>query len=247
MPSNANPVALVTGAGRRIGASIARTLHAAGFDIAAHANHSRAELASLLAELESVRPASTLAVHADLADVPAADLLVSATLGCFGRLDALVNNASSFFPTPLGSIDATQWDNLFNVNARAPLLLAQAAAQALGKANGAIVNLVDIYAERPLAEHPVYGMSKAALVAMTQSLALDMAPDVRVNAVAPGAILWPENPASDKRREDIIARTPLARAGSAEEIANTVLWLLRDAGFMTGQVIRVDGGRSLTV
>lgn len=247
MPSSTNPVALVTGAGRRIGASIARTLHAAGYDIAAHANHSRAELASLLAELENVRPASTLTVHADLADLAAADLLVSATLGCFGRLDALVNNASSFFPTPLGSIDATQWDALFNVNARAPLLLAQAAAQALREANGAIVNLVDIYAERPLPDHPVYVMSKAALVAMTQSLAIDMAPAVRVNAVAPGAILWPENPGSDKRRNDIIARTPLARAGRAEEIANTVLWLLRDAGFITGQVIRVDGGRSLSV
>ncbi len=247
MPSTANPVALVSGAGRRIGASIARTLHAAGYDIAAHANRSRGELASLLAELESVRPGSTLAVHADLADLSAPDLLVSATLSCFGRLDALVNNASAFFPTPLGTIDIDQWDALFNVNARAPLLLAQAAAHALREANGAIVNLVDIYAERPLPEHPVYVMSKAALVAMTKSLALDMAPDVRVNAVAPGAILWPENPGSDERRADIMARTPLARAGSAEEIANTVLWLLRDAGFITGQVIRVDGGRSLPV
>lgn len=247
MPSNANPVALITGAGRRIGATITRTLHAAGYDIAAHANRSRGELASLLAELESVRPDSTLAVHADLADLSAPDLLVSATLGCFGRLDALVNNASAFFPTALGSIDATQWDGLFNVNARAPLLIAQAASRALREANGAIVNLVDIYAERPLPDHPVYVMSKAALVAMTQSLALDMAPHVRVNAVAPGAILWPENPGSDKRRDDIIARTPLGRAGSAEEIANTVAWLLREAGFITGQIIRVDGGRSLSV
>ena len=247
MPSNANPVALVTGAGRRIGATITRTLHAAGYDIAAHANRSRGELASLLAELESARPASTLAVHADLADLSAPDLLVSATLDRFGRLDALVNNASAFFPTALGSIDATQWDGLFNVNARAPLLLAQAASHALREANGTIVNLVDIYAERPLPDHSVYVMSKAALLAMTQSLALDMAPQVRVNAVAPGAILWPENPGSDKRRDDIIARTPLARAGSADEIANTVAWLLREAGFITGQIIRVDGGRGLSV
>ncbi|MFZ2235411.1 MAG: pteridine reductase [Dokdonella sp.] len=247
MSSNANPVALVSGAGRRIGATITRTLHGAGYDIAAHANRSRGELASLLAELESIRPASTLAVHADLADLSAPDLLVSATLACFGRLDALVNNASVFFPTPMGTIDSDQWDALFNVNARAPLLLAQAAVPALREANGAIVNLVDIYSERPLPDHPVYVMSKAALVAMTQALAIDLAPNIRVNAVAPGAILWPQDGSSTERRDDIIARTPLARAGNAEEIANTVLWLLRDAGFITGQIIRVDGGRSLPV
>ncbi|MGB4858246.1 MAG: pteridine reductase [Dokdonella sp.] len=247
MSSNANPVALVSGAGRRIGATITRTLHGAGYDIAAHANRSRGELASLLAELESIRPASTLAVHADLADLSAPDLLVSATLACFGRLDALVNNASVFFPTPMGTIDSDQWDALFNVNARAPLLLAQAAAPALREARGAIVNLVDIYSERPLPDHPVYVMSKAALVAMTQALAIDLAPNIRVNAVAPGAILWPQDGSSTERRDDIIARTPLARAGNAEEIANTVLWLLRDAGFITGQIIRVDGGRSLPV
>lgn len=247
MSSNEKRVALVTGAGRRIGATITRTLHAAGYDIAAHANRSRAELASLLAELESVRPGSTLAVHADLEEVSAPHQLISATLGCFGRLDALVNNASSFFPTPMGLIHTTQWDALFNVNARAPLLLAQAAMPSLFEANGAIVNLVDIYAERPLRDHPVYVMSKAALVAMTQALAIDLAPNIRVNAVAPGAILWPENPGSDARRDDILARTPLARAGTAGEIANTVLWLLRDAGFITGQIIRVDGGRSLSV
>lgn len=247
MPSTTHPVALVTGAGRRIGAAIVRTLHVNGYDIAAHANRSRGELSSLLAELESVRPGSTIAIHADLADLSAPEHLVSAALGCFGRLDALVNNASAFFPTPLGSIDAVQWDSLFNVNARAPLLLAQAAAPALREAKGAIVNLVDIYADRPLPEHPVYVMSKAALVAMTQSLAIDLAPHVRVNAVAPGAILWPQGSGSEERRNDIIARTPLARAGGADEIANTVSWLLRDAGFITGQVIRVDGGRSLPV
>ena len=247
MSSNAHPVVLVTGAGRRIGAAIVRTLHVAGYDIAAHANRSRGELSSLLAELEAVRPGSTLAMHADLADPAAPDYLVSAALGCFGRLDALVNNASVFRPTPMGSIDVAQWDTLFNVNARAPLLLAQAAAPALREAHGAIVNLVDIYADRPLPEHPVYVMSKAALVAMTQALAIDLGPDVRVNAVAPGAILWPQQGGSVERRDDIIARTPLARAGSANEIANTVSWLLRDAGFITGQVIRVDGGRSLPV
>lgn len=247
MSSNTHRVALVTGAGRRIGAAIVRALHMAGYDIAAHAHRSRGELSSLLAELESVRPGSTLAMHADLADPAAPEYLVSAALGCFGRLDALVNNASAFFPTPLGSIDVTQWNALFDINARAPLLLSQAAAPALREAKGAIVNLVDIYADRPLPEHPVYVMSKAALVAMTQSLAIDLGPNVRVNAVAPGAILWPQDGASGERRDGIIARTPLARAGSASEIADTVSWLLRDAGFITGQVIRVDGGRSLPV
>ena len=247
MSSNAHPVVLVTGAGRRIGAAIVRTLHAAGYDIAAHANHSRGELSSLLAELEAVRHGSTVAMHADLADPDAPDYLVSTALGRFERLDALVNNASVFRPTPMGKIDVAQWDTLFNVNARAPLLLAQAAAPALHEAKGAIVNLVDIYADRPLPEHPVYVMSKAALVAMTQALAIDLGPNVRVNAVAPGAILWPQQGGAAERRDDILARTPLARAGSADEIANTVSWLLRDAGFITGQVIRVDGGRSLPV
>lgn len=243
--SNPHPVALITGAAKRIGAAIARSLHAAGYDIAAHAHHSRDELAALLSELESVRPGSTLAIHADLADEAAATHLVSATFDRFHRLDALVNNAAVFDATPLGSITGEQCDAQFAVNARAPLLIAQAAAPALRDAKGSIVNLVDIYAERPSPNHPVYVMSKAALVAMTRSLAIDLAPAIRVNAVAPGAILWPRSASSASYRDNIIARTPLARAGRADEIASAVLWLLRDATFSTGQVIRVDGGRGL--
>lgn len=245
MTASSKPVVLVTGAARRIGAAIARTVHHAGYDLALHANQSQDELSSLIAELEAQRPSSTLHLQADLTDAEAGSALVAATLARFGRLDGLINNASSFFPTPLGSIDSAQWDALFSVNARAPLLLSQAAASALRDAGGAIVNLVDVYAERPLAGHAVYVMSKAALVAMTQALAIELAPHVRVNAIAPGAILWPDSGKSNEAQDLIVARTPLARIGSADEIARCVLWLLNDAGFVTGQVIRVDGGRSV--
>ena len=244
---SARPVVLVTGAARRIGAAIARALHAAGFDLALHCRSSRAELDALRGELDAVRPDSTLALQADLADAGAAPALVADTLRRFGRLDGLVNNASAFHPTPLGEITAADWDALFAVNARAPLLLAQAAADALRETRGAIVNLVDIYAERPLPGYGVYSMSKAALIAATRALACELAPEVRVNAIAPGAVLWPESGKEAAAREDILARTPLARAGQPAEIAGAVLWLLRDAGFVTGQVIRVDGGRTLPI
>lgn len=247
MSQHPTPVALISGAARRIGASIARRLHTVGYDLALHAHRSLDDLAALAAELETLRPGSTLSLHGDLADADVPAELVAATLARFGRLDALVNNASAFRPTPLGSITSADWDALFSINARAPLLLSQAAASALRASNGAIVNLADIYADRPLADHAVYVMSKAALIAMTQALAVDLAPQVRVNAIAPGAILWPEQGKSNEARDSIIARTPLARAGTADEIANAVSWLLRDGGFITGQVIRIDGGRSLTV
>jgi pteridine reductase len=163
----------------------------------------------------------------------------------FGRLDALVNNASGFFPTPIGGTSEAMWDALFASNAKAPFFLAQACAPHLREARGAIVNLVDIYAERPLPGHTVYCMAKAALLMATRSLALELAPDVRVNAVAPGAILWPEQDHSDAAKQAMLGRTPLARTGTPEEIAETVRWLLRDATYTTGQVIRVDGGRTL--
>jgi pteridine reductase len=244
---SARPVVLVTGAARRIGAANARALHAAGFDLALHCRSSRTELDALRGELEAARPDSTLALQADLADAGAAPVLVADTLRRFGRLDGLVNNASAFHPTPLGEITPADWDALFAVNARAPLLLAQAAAGALRGARGAIVNLVDIYAERPLPGYGVYSMSKAALTAATRALACELAPEVRVNAIAPGAVLWPESGKDAAARADILVRTPLARAGQPAEIAGAVLWLLRDAGFVTGQVIRVDGGRTLPI
>jgi pteridine reductase len=241
------PVALVTGAARRVGATIARHLHAAGYDVALHARRSHAELDALIASLEAMRPQSTLALDADFADVDALPPLVEKAIARFGRLDALVNNASAFYPTPAATATTAQWDELFGANARAPFFLAQAAAPHLAKHAGSIVNLVDIYAERPLAGHPIYSMSKAALAAMTRALAQDLAPDVRVNGVAPGAVLWPENGKSDGDRAALIERTPLRRVGSPDDVASAVLWLVRDAPFVTGEIIRVDGGRHLSM
>lgn len=245
--TDTRPVALVTGAARRVGAAIARRLHAAGYDLALHCRRSRRELDELIAELEQARPRSTLALQADLAQSEALPDLVDAALERFGRLDALVNNASSFEPTPLGTTTAAQWDELFASNARAPFFLAQAAAAALADARGCIVNLVDIYAERPLPRHAVYSMAKAALLMMTRSLALDLAPQVRVNAIAPGAILWPEAGKSSAEQQALLARIPLQRCGTPDDVASAVLWLLRDAPYVTGEVIRIDGGRSLGI
>lgn len=240
-----SPVALVTGSARRIGAAIARRLHAEGYDLALHYLRSGAEMQALAAELESARPGSVLTLQADLCEFDRLPELVVRTVGRFGRLDALVNNASSFQPTPIGMATPQQWDDLFGSNARAPFFLAQAAAPHLKAAGGAIVNLVDLYAERPLAGHTLYCMAKAALVMATRSLAVELAPEVRVNAIAPGAILWPENEAADSVQQAILARTPLARTGTPEEIAATVCWLLCGATYTTGQVINVDGGRIL--
>lgn len=238
-------VALITGAARRIGAAIARRLHADGYDLALHYRNSAADMQALIADLEAARPGSTLALQADLAEFDRLPELVAKTVGRFGRLDALVNNASTFHPTPFGETTPRQWDDLFASNARAPFFLAQAAALHLRAARGAIVNLVDLYAERPLPQHSVYCMAKAALAMMTKSLAVELAPDVRVNAIAPGAILWPEDDRNAQRQQAIVARTPLARTGTAEEIADAATWLLEGAGYVTGQVIRVDGGRGL--
>ena len=246
-------VALVTGAARRLGAAIARRLHAAGYHLALHYRHSVDEMQALAADLASARAGSVLTLQADLAEFDRLPELVAQTVGRYGRLDALVNNASLFVPTAVGETTPAQWDALFAANARAPFFLAQAAAPHLAAARGAIVNLTDIYAERPLRDHSVYCMTKAALAMATRSLALALAPDVRVNAIAPGAILWAEEPAPAKARgEDdaakqraMLARTPLARTGTPEEVAEAVRWLLQDATYCTGQILRLDGGRLL--
>lgn len=238
-------VALITGGARRIGAAIARTLHAAGYDVAVHTRHSRDELDALIADLETARAGSTLALQAELADFDRLPELIAQTIGRFGRLDALVNNASSFHPTAIGTTTPAQWDALFASNARAPFFLAQAAAPHLQASHGAIVNITDIYAERPLRQHSVYCMAKAALLMMTKSLALELAPTVRVNAVAPGAILWPEAPGHSAAQDAMLARTPLGRTGTPEEVAEAVRWLLLDATYSTGQVLHLDGGRML--
>ena len=241
----ARRVVLVTGAARRIGAAIARALHAHGCDVALHYRGSHEEALVLHRELEAARPGSTLLLQADLDAFDRLPELVARTVGRFGRLDGLVNNASAFMPTPMGTTTPAQWDVLFASNARAPFFLAQAAAPHLRAARGAIVNLVDIYAVRPLADHPVYSMAKAALAMATKALALELGPEVRVNGVAPGAILWPENEADTAARDVMLARTPMARTGTPAEVAEAVRWLLFDATYCTGQVLAVDGGREV--
>jgi pteridine reductase len=244
-PVTPAPVALVTGAARRIGAAIARRLHADGYDLALHYHASAADMRVLAAELESSRPGSVLPLQADLAAFDRLPELVAQAVGRFGRLDGLVNNASAFFPTPIGAATPAQWDTLFAVNARAPFFLAQAAAPHLAASGGAIVNLADVYALQPRADLAVYAASKAALLGATRALAVALAPRVRVNAIAPGAILWPDADMDEDLQQALLAKTPLGRTGTPEEIAGVVAWLLRDAGYVTGQVLRVDGGRHL--
>ncbi|HWS28467.1 MAG TPA: pteridine reductase [Xanthomonadales bacterium] len=245
--ANTRPVALITGAAKRVGATIARRLHGAGFDLALHYRSSAAEMDALVSELEALRRGSALALQADLADLDALATLVPATLTRYGRLDALVNNASSFYPTPLGQIDSGQFDDLLATNARAPLFLAQAAAPHLRAARGAIVNLVDIYADRPIPRYLPYCMAKAALVALTYGLARELGPEVRVNAIAPGNIIWSTNPEKAETLSVVEERTALKRQGSPDDLAGAALYLIRDAAYVTGQVLRVDGGRWLNI
>lgn len=244
---NKQPVVLVTGGARRVGAAIVRHLHAAGCAVAIHYRSSADEAEALARELNATSADSAAAFAGALEDDATPGALVSAVLSHFGRLDGLVNNASAFYPTPIGETTAAHWDDLFAANARAPFFLAQAATPALREARGAIVNIVDIYAERPLAGHAVYSMAKAALVMLTQALAKDLAPHVRVSAVAPGAILWPASGKPEEAAEALIAKTPLARKGEPDDVAEAVRWLLLDAHYTTGQVIRVDGGRALSI
>ncbi|TWT22420.1 pteridine reductase [Luteimonas marina] len=237
-------VALVTGAARRLGAAIARRLHGAGFAVAVHCRDSRGDAEALAAELEAARPGSALVLQADLAQFDRLPELVAKTVGRFGRLDALVNNAAAFFPTPFGTVTPAQWDELFAVNLRAPFFLSQAAAPHLKATRGAILGISDVYARQPRADLSAYATGKGALEAMTRALAVVLAPEVRVNAIAPGAILWPEDAADPALQEKILAHTALARTGSVDEIAATALWLLQDAMYTTGSVVAVDGGRT---
>lgn len=241
------PVALVTGAAKRIGACIARHLHAAGYDLALHYRRSQAEMEALARELEAVRADSTLVLQADLGEFDRLPELVARTVGRFGRLDALVNNASAYYATPFGEVTPAQWDELFASNARAPFFLAQAAAPHLKAAGGAIVNIADIYAERPLPGYSVYCMAKAALVMATRALARELGPEVRVNAVAPGNILWSENPEKAETLHTVRERTALRRQGAPDDIAQAVHWLLAGNRYITGQVVAVDGGRTLSI
>ncbi|PWV62426.1 pteridine reductase [Plasticicumulans acidivorans] len=241
------PTALITGGARRIGACIARELHAAGMRLIIHYRQSRAEARRLQEELEAVRPASVALVQADLLDTAQLPRLLEQSLAVFGRIDALVNNASSFYPTPLGTATLAQWDDLLGSNLRAPFFLMQAAAPALRTTHGCIVNLIDLHAQRPMDQYAIYCAAKAGLASLTRSFARELAPEVRVNGIAPGAILWPEHAIDDAEREQILERVPLRRPGSPEDIARTVRFLVCEAPYITGQIIAVDGGRTTGV
>jgi len=240
-----NPTALITGGAHRIGATTARTLHAHGINLVLHYRNSATAAEQLADELNALREDSIQLVQGDLHETARLPTLIEAAVDCWGRLDILVNNASAFYPTPVGTVTEAQWDDLMDSNLKAPFFLAQAAAPYLREHHGSIINIVDIHAERPLKAHPVYSMAKAGLVMMTRSLARELGPEVRVNGVAPGAILWPEQGLDDSDKEDIVSRTALKRRGEPLDIARAVLFLIREADYMTGQIMTVDGGRSL--
>ena len=240
-----NKVVLITGAAQRIGAEIARLLHQQGASIIIHYRHSSDTAAQLNNELNRQRADSSMLVQGDLIDTDNHSQLIKTCMQQFGRLDVLVNNASTFYPTPVGDITLSDWDDLLGSNLKAPLFLSQAAMAQLKKNKGSIINIVDIHAERPLKEHTVYCAAKAGLVMLTKSLARELAPDVRVNGVAPGAILWPEQEMSDETKTSILSRIALKRQGQPSEIAKAVAFLASDASYTTGQILNVDGGRSL--
>lgn len=238
-------VALITGAAHRVGASMVRALHAQEANIVLHYRHSIDGAQALADELNALRANSVTLAQADLSDIAALVPLIAEATQAWGRLDVLINNASSFYPTPVGDVDEAAWDDLMASNLKAPFFLAQAAAPELTRNQGVIINIVDIHADRPLKSHPVYCMAKAGLVMMTKSLARELGPDVRVNAVAPGAILWPEG-IDEQGKQDITSRTALKRSGMPEDISRAVVYLLRDAHYTTGQILAVDGGRTLS-
>ena len=238
-------VALVTGAARRIGAMVARTLHAEGATVVIHYKDSDDAAKALQAELNAQRLGSCRLLQADLLATAQFPQLISALVEQTGRLDILINNASSFYPTPLGSLQEQQWEDLIGTNLKAPLFLSQAVLPYLRQSQGVIINMADVHGLRPLPEFSVYCTAKAGLIMLTQVLARELGPSIRVNGIAPGAILWPERPISEEQRTELLAKTALERMGSPEDIARTVLFLVRDAPYITGQVLAVDGGRLL--
>jgi pteridine reductase len=241
-------VVLITGAARRVGAAIARRLHGAGAKVVVHYHRSEREAQSLRDELNAVRADSVALIQADLLNLSGLAEMIRNTVARFDRLDVLVNNASTFHATPVGEIAESDWDSLVGTNVKAPLFLSQAAAPYLRKTLGCIVNITDIHAERPLKNYAVYSLAKSALAGLTLSLARELGPEIRVNAVAPGPILWPEDDSFDElARQRVISHTLLKRAGEPEDIARTVLFLVADSPYVTGQIIAVDGGRSINL
>lgn len=236
---------LITGAGKRLGAALARGFHADGASVCIHFHRSREPAERLALELNEQRAGSAVTIGADLLQVQALPALIERALAAYGRLDVLVNNASTFYPTPLGTATPAQWEDLLGTNLRAPFFLAQAAAPALRRAGGLVLNMIDIHAQRPLPAHPVYSSAKAGLAMLTKALARELGPEVRVNGIAPGPILWPEGGLDEALRDEIIAKTLLKRSGSPQDIVRAALFFANDASYVTGQILAVDGGRSV--
>jgi pteridine reductase len=244
-PVLAGRCVLITGGAKRLGAAIARRMHDAGASIVVHYHRSATEALALVAELEARRPGSAYAMCVDLLDAAALPGLVQGAVQRCGRLDVLINNASTFYATPIGGITPAQFDDLIGTNLRAPLFLSQAAAPALRATRGLIINMVDIHAQRPLKGHPVYSSAKAGLVMLTRALARELGPEVRVNGIAPGPVMWPEHPMDETLKAEIVGKTALKRTGSPDDIARTALYFAVDAPYVTGQIIAVDGGRGI--
>lgn len=238
-------VALITGGAKRLGNAMAHALHGEGARLLIHYRSSKHSADALVAELNACRPGSAAALRCDLLDIAALPQLIEQTISTFGRLDVLINNASSFYPTPIGTVSERQWDDLLGSNLKAPLFLAQAAAPALRQTQGLILNMVDIHAQRPLPAYTVYSIAKAGLVTLTKSLARELGPEIRVNGIAPGPVLWPEQPMSAELQQEIISKTALKRQGSPQDIARAALYFAKDAPYVTGQILAVDGGRSI--
>ncbi len=241
-----NKVALITGSAKRLGAACARTLHGAGMNIIVHYRNSDEAAQKLKLELENSRPNSVVLFQADLLQFEKFDDLLKQVIAIWGRLDVLVNNASVFYPTKIGKITTDDWDVLLGINLKAPMFLSQVANQYLQKTQGCIINIADIYGDKPLKEHTVYSVAKAGLIMLTKSLARELGPKVRVNAIAPGAILWPENGMAQNAKQKIVAGTALKRSGESADIAKAVLYLAQDANYTTGQILVIDGGRTLS-
>ena len=237
--------ALVTGGAKRIGATIAETLHNNGFNVAIHYNSSSDSAEQLCAQFNAKKQDSSIAIGADLLDQSSLENLIPSLIEKTKRLDVLVNNASTFYPTPIEKITLEDWENLFGTNLKAPLFLSKYAAKYLQQSRGTIINIIDIHSKKPLKDHPIYGSAKSGLAMLTRSLASDLAPAVRVNGISPGLILWPENNPSDQVKNNILQQIPLKKIGTSEDIANCVLFLIEDAPYITGEIIAVDGGRSM--
>ncbi|MEA1889537.1 MAG: pteridine reductase [Pseudomonadota bacterium] len=240
------PVAFITGSAHRIGACIARHLHQQDYRVIIHYYSSAGTAQKLVDELNQLRADSAQAIRANLSEPKEITRLAKSAVSCFDQLDLLVNNASRFFPTPMGDVTVAQWENLVNTNLRAPFFLAQALQHELTKSHGCIINITDVYGHRPLEHHPVYSMTKAGLIMLTKSLSKELGPEIRVNGVSPGAIIWPDSDLSDNRKSEILSRTSLERIGGPDDIAETVAFLAK-ADYVTGQIIAVDGGRLVDI